>query len=217
MKIRYLMVLMALSVPVFAEQGSAVIKIKVLDKATTKEQMEREKIEHLKSSTERKLNAEKQFKEEQRLKAERLKSSHLKKEEKRIFKATQALKAERLKAEKLDSEKERIAKAEELLEVELTVSREVEKVRTRPFKFNLKTGLLKPQLEKLVKEHLPNHDIYWGHYEGKHEWLGDAIIEAKSIEELLNIITSSYGKPPNGIEWLIHINAVEFIYKNSKG
>ncbi len=87
----------------------------------------------------------------------------------------------------------------------------------RLLSFHLTSGLLKPQLEALVKRYLPDREVYWGNYEGKHEWYGDALIEGKSVEDLLNKITGSYGKPPKGIAWYIHRNVVEFVYKNSKG
>ena len=89
-------------------------------------------------------------------------------------------------------------------------------VEPEPLSFTLKTGLLKPQLDSLVKQYLPGKMVYWGNYEGKHEWVGTATIKAPTVEALLNKITSSYGKPPKGIEWKIHINVVEFIYKNNK-
>lgn len=83
--------------------------------------------------------------------------------------------------------------------------------------FELHSGLLKPQLDKLVSKYLPSHEIYWGSYEGKHEWYGNQVIKGESLESILNQITSSYGKPPKGIAWYIHLNVVEFVYKNKKG
>lgn len=83
--------------------------------------------------------------------------------------------------------------------------------------FTLHSGLLKPQLEKLVNKYLPNKEVYWDSYEGMHEWYGDSTIKGKSVDELLNKITSAYGAPPKGIVWKIHLNVVQFIYKNSKG
>lgn len=80
----------------------------------------------------------------------------------------------------------------------------------------LKDGLLKPQLEAVVNKYLPGKDVFWGNYEGNHEWYGNSAIEAESIEELLNSITSSYGTPPKGIEWYIHTNVVEFVYRKPK-
>lgn len=85
------------------------------------------------------------------------------------------------------------------------------------FTYRLSSGLLKPQLQELVRKYLPSYEVYWGNYEGKHEWYGDATIKGNSVEELLNKITSSYGKPPKGITWYVHRNVVEFVYKNSKG
>lgn len=85
------------------------------------------------------------------------------------------------------------------------------------YQVTLQSGLLKPQLNELVRKYLPSHDVYWGNYEGKHEWYGEAVIKGDSIEDLLNEITSSYGKPPKGIAWYIHLNVVEFVYKNTKG
>lgn len=83
--------------------------------------------------------------------------------------------------------------------------------------FTLTSGLLKPQLNRMLQKFMPNHDVYWGNYEGKHEWYGEAVIEGESVEAILNKITSSYGKPPTGIAWYIHRNVVEIVYKNTKG
>lgn len=123
---------------------------------------------------------------------------------------------QRIKAGDGDSEDKSISHAKNETLPQILAGSEAE-AEERLLSFHLTSGLLKPQLEALVKRYLPDREVYWGNYEGKHEWYGEALIEGKSIEDLLNKITSSYGKPPKGIAWYIHRNVVEFVYKNSKG
>lgn len=77
--------------------------------------------------------------------------------------------------------------------------------------FTLASGLLKPQLEHLIKQLMPQYTAYWGNYSGKLEWFGDYTVEGASGWHVLNQIVKNYD-----IEVKVKRNdVIEFIY-NSK-
>lgn len=129
---------------------------------------------------------------------------------------------EQAKHTKLDSnvfvkQEEQVQLGSNVSKLETPLNETNSENKSKELEFELQSGLLKPQLDQLVSKYLPTHEIYWGSYEGKHEWYGNQVIKGESVESLLNQITSSYGKPPKGIAWYIHRNVVEFVYKNKKG